>query len=143
MKMKTANRRSRVAACAVAAAALLFASSTPANAATYSNVWGELNGDGLVVNYSTYRAHTASIQPRMYVDQLPARNFRLWFRNSSGTWVSDRAWFHDVHVTVKWHSPSGSATIPTGSYKLSGQLEGTIEGPFDPWVIRWQGDITM
>ncbi len=114
-----------------------------AQAKTYSSVWGELNGNGYVVHYSTLRAHEPSIQPRMRLDQVTAFNFRLWFRDEDGKTASDRAWFHTNGKTTYWHNLSGGAKIPKGEYKLSGYMEGELSRPFDPARIRWHGDITM
>jgi hypothetical protein len=137
------TRLGRTVAASVIAVAMVVGAGASAQAAIHNNVWGELNGDGLVVNYSTYRPHTASIRPKMHLDQVTAFNFRLWFRNSVGTRVSDRAWFHTPGKTTYWYSPSGSQTIASGSYKLSGYMEGTLRRPFDRGKIRWQGDITL
>ncbi|CAI9392875.1 hypothetical protein [Microbacterium sp. T2.11-28] len=129
-------------AAVVITAAIVLGVAVPAHAYYYSNVWGELNGRGFVVNYQTFRDHVSTTRPRMYLDRVTAFNFRLWMRDNDGVRVSDRALFHTTGQTTYWYSSTGSTVIPSGRYKLSGQMMGELQGSFDPIKIRWQGDIT-
>lgn len=122
--------------------AIVLGVAVPARAYYYSNVWGELNGRGFVVHYSTLRTHDPSIRPRMRLDKMTAFNFHLWMRTDQNAIVSNRAAFHSTGQTTYWSSTSGSTSIPKGQYKLSGQMMGELQGSFDPSKIRWQGDIT-
>ncbi|WEK13834.1 MAG: hypothetical protein P0Y48_01060 [Candidatus Microbacterium phytovorans] len=123
-------------------AAIVLSLAVPAHARYFGNVWGELNGRGYVVNYQTFRDHVSTTRPRMHLDRVTAFNFRLWMRDRDGVRVSDRALFHTPGETTYWSSSSGSTIIPSGRYKLSGQMLGELQGGFDPSSIRWQGDIT-
>ena len=123
-------------------AAIVLGVAIPAHAYYYSNVWGELNGRGYVVNYNTLRAHDATTRARMRLDKVTAFNFRLWMRNEDNVTVSNRALFHTTGETTYWYSTTGSTYIPKGYYKLSGQMMGELQGSFDPSKIVWQGDIT-
>lgn len=123
-------------------AAIVLGVAVPVHARYFGNVWGELNGRGYVVHYETLRDHVATTRPRMHLDRVPAFNFRLWMRTKTDVRVSDRALFHTPGETTYWLSSSGSTVIPTGRYKLSGQMMGELQGGFDPSRIRWQGDIT-
>lgn len=129
-------------AAVILTAAIVLGVAVPAHAYYYSNVWGELNGRGYVVNYNTFRLHDGATRPRMRLDKVTAFNFRLWMRDRDGIRVSDRALFHTTGETTYWYSASGSTRIPGGRYKLSGQMMGELQGSFDPSKIVWQGDIT-
>lgn len=129
-------------AAVVLTAAIVLGVAVPAHAYYYSNVWGELNGRGYVVNYNTLRAHDATTRARMRLDKVTAFNFRLWMRNEDNVTVSNRALFHTTGETTYWYSTSGSRYISKGRYKLSGQMMGELQGPFDASKIVWQGDIT-
>lgn len=69
---------------------------------------------------------------RMHESNQEAVNFRLWMRDKDGIRASDRALFHTTGQTTYWYSSTGSTVIPSGRYKLSGQMMGELQGPFDP-----------
>ncbi len=113
--------------------------SATALATSTENIGGNLNRDGTLVQYSTFRTHTYTGEILLNLNNNTVNYTRLGLRNTSGAqFTNTEQW--DSLGTKHFHlSSTGSSTIPSGTrFAFNGRM-GTTIWPLDNY---WAGILT-